>query len=373
MPDHVIIEADGGSRGNPGPAAYGAILRDGASGEVLAERCEHIGSATNNVAEYRGLIGGLELYRKHSPDADLDVRMDSKLVIEQMAGRWKIKHAAMRELASQAFGLAPVDAEWTWVPRAQNHAADALVNIALDEADGKTGDGEGDRQSASPGGMSAAGVRETPGWRDAAGGPPTTLILLRHGVTDQTVNKVFSGKTGANPGLNDLGRSQAGQAADWIQRHGGVSAIISSPLARTRETAEIVAQRTGLKTGEDADIAEASFGQWDGYSFAQIMERWPAELQKWLDSSAIAPPGGESFDDVADRVARARTRIVTAHPGSTVVVVSHVTPIKLLVRHALDAPMPVIHRMELAPASVTTINYYPDGVPSLKNFSLPPP
>ena len=116
----VVIEADGGSRGNPGDAAYGAVLMDAASGEVIAERAECIGVATNNVAEYRGLIAGLELYQEHTPGADLEVRMDSKLVVEQMSGRWKIKHPDMRPLAMAANRLAPPGTTYTWIPREQN-------------------------------------------------------------------------------------------------------------------------------------------------------------------------------------------------------------------------------------------------------------
>jgi ribonuclease HI len=77
----VVVEADGGSRGNPGDAAYGAVLMDALTGEVIAEAAECIGTATNNVAEYRGLIAGLELFNEHTPEADLEVRMDSKLVV----------------------------------------------------------------------------------------------------------------------------------------------------------------------------------------------------------------------------------------------------------------------------------------------------
>lgn len=132
MIERVIIEADGGSRGNPGPAAYGAILKDAETDEVIAAHAERIGIATNNVAEYRGLIAGLELAREHAPDATIEVRMDSKLVIEQMAGRWKIKHQNMRELALQAQKLVPFGTEWVWVPRLDNSAADTLLNAALD-------------------------------------------------------------------------------------------------------------------------------------------------------------------------------------------------------------------------------------------------
>jgi ribonuclease HI/catechol 2,3-dioxygenase-like lactoylglutathione lyase family enzyme len=132
-----VIEADGGSRGNPGPAAYGAVLRDADTGEVIDERAECIGVATNNVAEYRGLIAGLEMYVEHTPDADLEVRMDSKLVVEQMSGRWKIKHPDMRPLATAANRLAPFGTRFTWVPREQNKHADRLLNEALDEQAGK--------------------------------------------------------------------------------------------------------------------------------------------------------------------------------------------------------------------------------------------
>lgn len=128
----LIVEADGGSRGNPGPAAYGALVRDAETAEVLNSEGLGIGIASNNVAEYSGLIAGLEMARAIDPGAALEVRMDSRLVIEQMAGRWKVKHPAMKPLASKAQSLRPADVEWTWVPRESNKAADRLVNLALD-------------------------------------------------------------------------------------------------------------------------------------------------------------------------------------------------------------------------------------------------
>ena len=128
----LIVEADGGSRGNPGPAAYGAVVRDAQTSEVLAAEGLPIGRATNNVAEYRGLIAGLQMAREVDPSAALEVRMDSKLVIEQMAGRWKVKHADMKPLALEAARLRPATVTWTWVPRELNKVADTLVNRALD-------------------------------------------------------------------------------------------------------------------------------------------------------------------------------------------------------------------------------------------------
>ncbi|RQX21274.1 bifunctional RNase H/acid phosphatase, partial [Micromonospora ureilytica] len=103
-PRVVSMEADGGSRGNPGPAGYGAVVRDPDTGEVLAERSESLGTATNNVAEYQGLIAGLTAAAELGA-AEVDVRMDSKLVVEQMCGRWQIKHPGLRPLAAQAAAL----------------------------------------------------------------------------------------------------------------------------------------------------------------------------------------------------------------------------------------------------------------------------
>jgi probable phosphoglycerate mutase len=130
----VIIEADGGSRGNPGPAAYGSVLKDAETGEVIAEDASTIGVATNNVAEYSGLIGGLHLAEMYAPHAEIEVRMDSKLVVEQMSGRWKIKHPAMADLAAEARRiLSGTPVSFEWIPREQNSRADRLANEAMDK------------------------------------------------------------------------------------------------------------------------------------------------------------------------------------------------------------------------------------------------
>ncbi|MQA27618.1 MAG: reverse transcriptase-like protein, partial [Micromonosporaceae bacterium] len=99
--EHVIVEADGGARGNPGPAGYGAVVIDPESGEVLVERADALGVATNNVAEYSGLIAGLRAAAELGARS-VEVLMDSKLVVEQMSGRWKIKHPGLRPLAVEA-------------------------------------------------------------------------------------------------------------------------------------------------------------------------------------------------------------------------------------------------------------------------------
>jgi ribonuclease HI len=129
----LIVEADGGSRGNPGPAGYGALVRDGETGEVLAERAGFLGVATNNVAEYQGLVEGLLAAREIDPEAKLDVRLDSQLLVRQMTGEWKVKHPDMKAFHAEALeAIRGADVCFTWVPRAENSRADALANEAMD-------------------------------------------------------------------------------------------------------------------------------------------------------------------------------------------------------------------------------------------------
>lgn len=347
MIDSVVIEADGGSRGNPGPAAYGAVLKDARTGEVLAEIAEAIGVASNNVAEYRGLIAGLKLAAEHAPDAAVEVRMDSKLVVEQMSGNWKVKHPSMRSLATEANRLAPVGTTFTWVPRAENAHADRLLNEALD--------GRRDaRSTAQP-----ETDKPTRGWHPP-GEPPTTLILVRHGVTDLTTRKVFSGGlASSNPPLNEEGRAQVRTTAEWLSpMREQIDALVASPVRRTHESAEILGEVLGHEVEFEKGIAEMEFGTWDGLTFADVQEQFPDELSSWLGNLEHAPGGGESFRAVAERVLAGRDRILEAYAGQTVLVVSHVTPIKTIVADALGAPLEALFRMELSPASVTVVSYF---------------
>ncbi|HRD64452.1 MAG TPA: reverse transcriptase-like protein, partial [Nocardioides sp.] len=210
-PSSVIIEADGGSRGNPGPAAYGAVLRDADTGAVIAEDGTTIGVATNNVAEYSGLIAGLRLAEEFAPEADIEVRMDSKLVVEQMSGRWKIKHPDMRPLATEANRLAPFGTTYTWVPRERNKHADRLANEALDgKRSGVTAAVAALVDEPEP--QTAQEEVVPPALPTSSWGPPgpaTTLVLIRHGETPHTAAKRFSGGLrSSNPGLSDEGRAQ---------------------------------------------------------------------------------------------------------------------------------------------------------------------
>ncbi|MFF8747116.1 bifunctional RNase H/acid phosphatase [Streptomyces californicus] len=456
----VVVEADGGSRGNPGPAGYGAVVIDPATGEPLAEAAEYIGVATNNVAEYRGLIAGLTAAKALFPDAGdalrVHVRMDSKLVVEQMSGRWKIKHPDMKPLAARAAAiLPPSSVTYEWIPRAQNKHADRLANEAMDAGrDGRTWEASastaaldtpsartasapppvqgppGDqaagvararaalaaaRGAAAPEGLfpmpgaqepeppveaapvtgsaapaaepsgapvapapdsSAAPVVPAPepsatpqtGWGSAPDlGAPSTLVLLRHGETALTPQKRFSGSGGTDPALSATGRDQAERAAAHFAVLGTVQEIVSSPLRRCRETAAAVAARLGLDVHVDEGLRETDFGAWEGLTFGEVRERHGDDLTAWLASPDAAPTGGgESFAEVAGRVAAARDRIVARYAGRTVLLVTHVTPIKTLVRLALGAPPEALFRMELSAASISAVAYYGDGNASVR-------
>lgn len=506
-----VVEADGGSRGNPGPAGYGSVVLDPVTGETLAERAEYIGVATNNVAEYKGLIAGLKAARELDPAAVVLVRMDSKLVVEQMSGRWKIKHPDMKPLAAEAAKVMPrAQVTYEWIPREKNKHADRLANEAMDAgkrgeqwepADSRaaldasaartlsapqgpvgdaakgaaavraamaSGGGTSPRAgtaaavggtvapagadtlfedfppsgqtvqapvpaapadaataatgfpagSAAPAdlpaapaaapGPGAAGApataspaRATPGTTPVAGpggdgpgnapatgavsgpgaapaaatgqgwgpdmGPPATFVLLRHGETALTPQKRFSGSGGSDPELSDAGRRQAAAVAEALAARGTIETVISSPLRRCRETAQAVADRLGLTVTVEEGLREVDFGAWEGLTFAEARERHPEDLQAWLDSPKAAPTGGgESFASATRRISATRDRLLAAHAGRTVLLVSHVTPVKILVRLALGAPPEALFRMELSAASLSAVAYYADGNASVR-------
>ena len=203
--DRVIVQADGGSRGNPGPAGYGAVVIDATTGEVLAERGEPIGIHTNNVAEYSGLIAGLQAAAALGVQ-HVDIQMDSKLVVEQMKGTWQAKHPAMRQLRDEAQALARgFDAiTFTWIPREKNKYADRLANEAMDRAaankDGKVHVSGTESQLFDK----KLPIRQ-PSWRPPLS-RPTRLLLVRHGSTEHSMERLFSGRNELP--LNSYGRNR---------------------------------------------------------------------------------------------------------------------------------------------------------------------
>ncbi|MCZ4610820.1 bifunctional RNase H/acid phosphatase [Streptomyces sp. Lzd4kr] len=443
-----IVEADGGSRGNPGPAGYGSVVIDAATGQTLAEVAEYIGVATNNVAEYRGLVAGLRAAHELDPTATVHVRMDSKLVIEQMSGRWKIKHPDLKPLAFEASKVFPApQVTYEWIPREQNKHADRLANEAMDAgkrgeqwsasestAELEAADAKAARAAAEPSGppgdaaagaaRARAALSETraadasaavgssgrrgaaessgggavrsgadvgsgvdgraeadvraarsvaapaTGWGPADMGAPATFVLLRHGETPLTPQKRFSGSGGTDPSLSDVGREQAERVGAALARRGTVQAVVASPLTRTRETAGIVAAHLGLDVTVDDGLRETDFGAWEGLTFGEVRERYADDLGAWLADPEARPTGdGESFAATATRIAATRDKLVAAYAGRTVLLVSHVTPIKTFVRLALGAPPESLFRMELSAASLSAVAYYADGNASVRLFN----
>jgi probable phosphoglycerate mutase len=359
---HVIVEADGGSRGNPGPAGYGAVVKDASTDEVLAERKESLGVVTNNVAEYNGLIAGLTAAAELGAST-VDVRMDSKLVVEQMSGRWKIKHPDMQPLAERAKELAVgfSRVKYDWIPRAENSHADRLANEAMDAAAGKP--------VAVPKLPTRRPDRATVAWTGARG-TPTRLLLLRHGQTEMSALRRYSGR-GDVP-LTELGRAQAAAAAKRLAAMEGLVVdgeavpIISSPLTRTKQTAQAVADALGGRVETHPGLIETDFGDWEGLTFAEAAERDPELHGSWLGDSSVPPPGGESFDVVHRRVRKARDELIAEHGGKTLLLVSHVTPIKTLLRMGLDAGPQLLFRLHLDLASLSIVEFYPDGNASVR-------
>jgi broad specificity phosphatase PhoE len=193
---------------------------------------------------------------------------------------------------------------------------------------------------------------------------------VRHGVTAHSLERRFSGSGGRfDPELAPLGIAQVEAAAGEVALRGGGDVLVCSPMIRTRQTAAIIGARIGLEPVVVEGLQEGRFGEWDGYTFAEVMERWPDEMAAWLASPDVAPPGGESLREVYERVSGALDRVLADHTGKRIVVAAHVGTIRSLTARALGAPLGSMNRMELAPASITTLTWYADGNASMRSFA----
>ena len=348
------LTADGGSRGNPGPAAYGAVVSE--NGQILAELFETIGTATNNVAEYSGLLAGLTHIHQLDPNANVEVAMDSKLVVEQMSGRWQIKHADMRELAKKCRDAHDASlVTYKWIPRDENSHADRLANKALD----------GDKQKVAPAQKPRINFLHE---RLTSGEVPTTIYMVRHGETTLTPEKRFSGFGGSDPQLSDRGRQQAAHVAtELLARKPDV--LIASPMVRTRETAEIINELLKLDIIFDDGWVEQSFGRWDGLKASEVEEQFPEEHQDWLTSTSAHPGGGESYEEVQERMEYPLEVIAHKYPGKKVVVVTHNVVIRAIACIVTGAPIQAVFHMDIPPCSITSISIWPsDGLRALRTL-----
>jgi ribonuclease H / adenosylcobalamin/alpha-ribazole phosphatase len=354
----LIIEADGGSRGNPGLSGAGAVVIDAASGNILREISEAVGIATNNVAEYSAVIFALEAAFEIDPAAEIVVRMDSKLVVEQMSGRWKIKHPDMLALGARVQQLiSGKNVEFVWIPREQNVLADALANKAMDGEPAPTA-AAGEFNHVAPSSIRApqSSVAEA-----------TTLIMVRHGRTALTESRKISGGDGENPDLSELGNKDAAEVALELARVGSSGAfsflakpvaVIHSPVKRAAQTASKIAQKLGAELVELADLREIGFGDWDGLTNEELFVGHESQYQAWRGSYDVAPPNGESLKDFDVRVNRSLDFILDKFSGKTVVVVAHVMPIRGLLRIANDASVAGYWRVDLGPASISIARFW---------------
>lgn len=378
----LVIFADGGSRGNPGIAGSGTAVYNADCSQLLREIAYVVGQkSTNNVAEYHGLLRGLEAAVELGAD-EVEFYMDSKLVVEQMNGRWKIKHPDMQKLAIKARRLLDQIPSFSleWVPRAKNSVADALSNVAMDAA--AKGDPAGILDMGSGDGAEAvaSGVQDAGGevggtspstasstaadWRPECG-PATRFILLRHGQTAMSAAKQYSGR--ANPELTELGKKQALAAAQALaDTH--IDAVVCSPLRRCQQTAAAVVKGRDLRVETVDDLIEVDFGRWEGKTFAEADAADPELHARWLKDTSVACPGGESLRAVHRRVSAARRELQQRYAGQTVLVVSHVNPIKSFVRQALDSGPQTPNHLFLELASVSEVEFF-DGGSTLHRFN----
>ena len=198
----------------------------------------------------------------------------------------------------------------------------------------------------------------TLGW-DNPSTVPTTTVLLRHGDTRLSPEHRFSGRRDLP--LSASGLRQARAAACCLATGAPIHAVVSSPLQRAVATAAIAGDELGLTAVTDDDLRETDFGDWDGFTLAEIQQRWPAAAAAWRRDPEQAPPGGESFAETAHRVNRACDRLLQGHGGKTVLVVSHITPIKILLCRALSVPLGTLYRLYLGSASINEIQWHDRG------------
>ena len=365
---HVSMYCDGGSRGNPGVAGSGSVVYD-ADGETLGEIAYVVGKkSTNNVAEYYGLVRGLEACREVGATV-VDVFMDSKLVVEQMNGRWKIKHPDMQKLARQARDLASTfeAVTYTWVPRAKNKKADELSNVAMDaaargDAPGivkGTGVWVGEKKEGEPKDVEKQTHQTaSPAHWSGTDAPRTRFILLRHGQTQHSAEQRFSGSS--DPELTDTGRDQARRAAEALRGFGRIDAVVASPQARAQGTARIAAGALGLDVLTDEGLRELDFGDFEGLTREEAVARDAEAFETWQSSPNNAPPSGESLTALHRRVSRTREKLQERYEGQTVLVVTHMTPVKSFLRQALGANADLFKHLFLDLASISVVDFYGD-------------
>jgi probable phosphomutase (TIGR03848 family) len=187
---------------------------------------------------------------------------------------------------------------------------------------------------------------------------PTRVLLVRHGHTEST-GTILPGRT---PGLNlsDTGRAQAQGTAELIAEGATVDAVYTSPLERARQTAAPIAAAARQRAKVDRGLLEVDFGEWTGQQLAALMKKpeW-ATVQR--SPSSFRFPGGESFAEMQLRIVSTTDRLRAAHPGGTIVCVSHADPIKAAIAHAIGTHLDLFQRIVVSPASVSVLAFLNGG------------
>jgi probable phosphoglycerate mutase len=284
--------------------------------------------------------------------------MDSKLVVEQMSGRWKIKHPDMLSLGARVQKLiAGKSVEFVWIPREQNVLADELANKAMD------GEPAVAAAAIEFNQVAPSSIRAP----ESSVSEATTLIMVRHGRTALTESRKISGGDGENPDLSELGQKDASDVATELSRLGESGAfsflskpvaVVHSPIKRASQTANKIAQRLQIEQIELSELREIGFGDWDGLTNEELFVAHETQYQNWRGSYDIAPPNGESLQDFDVRVNRSLDFLLQKFPGKTVVVVAHVMPIRGLLRIANDASIAGFWRVDLGPASISIARFW---------------
>ena len=342
-----LIKADGASRGNPGEASFGAVLFDGET--EIASVSEYLGQATNNFAEYSGVIAGLRLARNHDPKADYLVQLDSKLVVEQLSGRWKVKSRDLMPLVAEAQALTVgLSVRFEWIPREENTRADQLANQALDAPATRP-------VPDQPGSIRAPRVSSS----------GTEVIFVRHGHSAHTEKNLVAGGDGADPELSELGFMEAEATAEFISQAPAAwklslanPIVVSSDMLRTRQTATAIANRLGAEMKIEPRIREVYFGEWNGLTNEELFSKDQELLDSWRGSLDFRPPGGESVNDLLRRVSPFIDELREQYANRTVIVVSHMMPTRAMTHSIMGSDPSYLWSASFAPASVSAFRIW---------------
>lgn len=349
----IFVYCDGASRGNPGPASYGvSIVTENAT--VIAEFGEALGERTNNYAEYQGVIAALR-YLSDTDYRDITIRMDSKLVIEQLSGRWKVKSEDMRELVSEASRLlGPFNASLEWIPREQNSRADELANLALD----------GQLPEFAPAQIELAGVQPRSIRAPRQTKEPVTLVLVRHGHTKMTERDLIAGGDGSDPELSELGELDAAAAAGAIPRLleyfklPQPAKLLHSPMVRTTQTAHRIGLELGLALEPEERLREIGFGSWNNHEMTTISSENPELVRSWQGSMSVKPDGGESIQDLVNRIEPLIATLTEDASGKTVVLVSHMMPVRTISALSAKGAQNLFWSTNFSPGSITIVRFF---------------